>query len=199
MRRERCSASVLPLQKPKSNGMTSREYRSAAKGESWKFQTMNTIDRCMRRAADRDGFIREMERLGYQVRREFGRKYITYTHPNGKKVRDRKLHEEKYRKENMEHEFYIRQQTVNGGIEAAQSAAQDADRNITRTDRTGPPRRRPIPPRRNGTTASVTAGEAIDQCQTRSDIVRATGGPEQGLLPQLITGLYEGAAYIETP
>lgn len=51
----------------------------------------------------------------------------------------------------------------------------------------------------DGTTASVTAREAIDQCQTRSDIVRATGGPEQGLLPQLITGLYEGGVHIETP
>lgn len=129
--------SVLPPQKPKSNGMTSREYRSAAKGESWKFQIMNAIDRCMSRAADRDEFIREMERLGYQVRWETGRKYITYTHPNGKKVRDRKLHEEKYWKEKMEREFIIRQQIIAGGIEAAQSAARYADRGAARTDGTG--------------------------------------------------------------
>lgn len=128
--------SVLPPQKQKSNGMTGREYRSAAKGESWKFQTMNAIDRCMRRAASREEFIREMERLGYQVRWEPGRKYITYTHPNGKKVRDRKLHEEKYWKERMEREFIIRQQIIAGGTEAAQPAARDAGRGSARPDGT---------------------------------------------------------------
>ena len=126
--------SVLPPQQPKGNGMTAREYRSAVKGESWKFQTMNAIDRCMKRAASREEFIREMERLGYQVRWEAGRKYVTYIHPNGKKVRDRKLHEEKYRKENMEREFIIRQQTVAGGIEAAQPAARDAGRRTDHPD-----------------------------------------------------------------
>ena len=68
---ELCQAhglSVLPPQQPKSNGMTGREYRSAAKGESWKFQTMNAIDLCMRRAASREEFVREMERMGYRVR-----------------------------------------------------------------------------------------------------------------------------------
>ena len=124
--------SVLPPQQPKSNGMTGREYRSAAKGESWKFQTMNAIDWCMRRAASREEFIREMERMGYQARWEAGRRYVTYTHPNGKKVRDRKLHEEKYRKEKMEYEFFIRQQIVAGGIETAQSAARDAGRRAAR-------------------------------------------------------------------
>ena len=128
--------SVLPPQQPKSNGMTGREYRSAAKGKSWKFQTMNAIDRCMRRAANREEFIREMERLGYKVRWEAGRKHITYTHPNGKKVRDRKLHEEKYWKEKMEREFFIRQQIIVGGIEAAQPADRDAGRGAARPDRT---------------------------------------------------------------
>ena len=54
---ELCQAhglSVLPPQMPKSNGMTGREYRSAVKGKSWKFQTMNAVDRCMRRAASRE-------------------------------------------------------------------------------------------------------------------------------------------------
>ena len=139
---ELCQAhglSVLPPQPPKSTGMTGREYRSAAKGKSWKFQTMNAIDRCMRRAANRDGFICEMERLGYQVRWEPERKYITYTHPNGKKVRDRKLHEEKYWKERMEHEFFIRQQIVAGGVEAAQSAARRVTRSNRADVRTGVP------------------------------------------------------------
>lgn len=45
---------------------------------------------------------------------------------------------------------------------------------------------------RDGTTASVTSGEAVELCRSHDDIVRATGGPGQGLLPQLITALYKG-------
>ncbi len=42
------SLSVLEKQQPKkAKGMSSREYRSAVKGESWKFRLMNTIDQCM--------------------------------------------------------------------------------------------------------------------------------------------------------
>ena len=42
------------------------------------------------------------------MRWESSRKYITYTTPDGLKCRDNKLHEEKYCKEAMEHEFRIR-------------------------------------------------------------------------------------------
>ena len=45
-----------------------------------------------------------MNQRGYQVRWEDGRKSITYTTPTGKKCRDDKLHELKFRKEQMEHE-----------------------------------------------------------------------------------------------
>lgn len=118
--------SVLPSQESKGDGMTSREYRSAAKGESWKFQTMNAIDRCMRWAGSREEFVRAMEHLGYGVRWEPRRQNITYTHPNGKKVRDRRLHDEKYWKEMMEREFELRQEIIARGIETAQLAAQCA-------------------------------------------------------------------------
>lgn len=46
----------------------------------------------------------------------------------------------------------------------------------------------------DGTRATVTAWEAVDQAKSRTDIVRASGGPGQGLLPQLISALYEGEA-----
>ena len=42
-----------------------------------------------------------MESHGYLVRWEDNRKYITYTCPNGMKVRDKKPHETKFLKENM--------------------------------------------------------------------------------------------------
>lgn len=45
---------------------------------------------------------------------------------------------------------------------------------------------------KDGATVRVTGGEAVELCRSRDDIVQATGGPTQGLLPQLITALYSG-------
>ena len=44
-----------PQKQVKQKRMSTREYRSAAKGESWKFRLMNTIDQCMRYAASKGG------------------------------------------------------------------------------------------------------------------------------------------------
>ena len=118
------SLSVLPKQQQrKTKGMSSREYRSAAKGESWKFRLMNTIDQCMRYAASKEEFISLMESEGYQVRWTDSRKNITYTTPTGMKCRDDRLHEEKYTKEVMEHEFRIRAALAHGGIETEKRSA----------------------------------------------------------------------------
>ena len=127
---ELCAAhglSVLPRQEAKTQGLGAREYRSATKGESWKFRLINTIDECMKYAADKDAFVSLMESEGYAVRWESGRKYITYTTPDGLKCRDSKLHEEKYCKEAMEHEFRIRAEIVSARTQAAQHPA-DRDR-----------------------------------------------------------------------
>ena len=56
----------------------------------------------------RKQFCFYMKQYGYDVKWEDSRKYITYTCPNGRRCRDNKLHEAKYRKENMEYEFEIR-------------------------------------------------------------------------------------------
>ena len=56
-----------PQKQVKQKRMSTREYRSAAKGESWKFRLMNTIDQCMRYAASKEEFISLMESEGYQV------------------------------------------------------------------------------------------------------------------------------------
>ena len=130
---ELCAAhglSVLPRQETKMQGLGAREYRSATKGESWKFRLMNTIDECMKYAADKDAFVSLMESEGYTVRWESNRKYITYTTPDGMRCRDNKLHEEKYCKEAMEHEFRIRAEIVSARTQAAQHQAgstSDAD------------------------------------------------------------------------
>ena len=117
-----------------ARGMSGAEYHTALKGQSWKLRLMNTIDACMKYAADKDAFVSLMESEGCAVRWESSRKYITYTTPDGLKCRDNKLHEEKYCKEAMEHEFRIRAELVkrklrraeetDGGIEADESAEQ---------------------------------------------------------------------------
>ena len=113
-----------PQKQVKQKRMGSREYRSAAKGQSWKFRLMNAIDQCMGCAATREEFISLMESEGYQVRWTDGRKYITYTTPGGMRCRDDRLHEEKYTKEVMEHEFRIRAAIAHGGIEAEERSAE---------------------------------------------------------------------------
>ena len=116
--------SVLPQErKNQTQGMGTREYRSAAKGQSWKFRLMNTIDQCMRFAAIKDEFLSLMESEGYQVRWTDSRKNITYTTPEGMKCRDDRLHELKYTKEVMEREFRIRAEIVRGRTETAEPAA----------------------------------------------------------------------------
>ena len=110
-----------PQRQVKQKRMGSREYRSAAKGESWKFRLMDTIDQCMKYAETKDEFISLMESEGYQVRWTDSRKNITYTTPEGMKCRDDRLHETKYTKEVMEREFRIRAEIISGGVETAKS------------------------------------------------------------------------------
>ncbi len=112
-----------PQRRVRQKRMGTREYRSAAKGQSWKFRLMNAIDQCMQYAASKGEFISLMESEGYQVRWTDGWKNITYTTPQGMKCRDDRLHEEKYTKEVMEREFRIRTKIVHGRIETAESAA----------------------------------------------------------------------------
>ena len=117
--------SVLPPTRQKKNSQPSaREYRSAVKGESWKFRLMNVIDECMLYAANREEFIRLMRSEGYDVHWTVSRKNITYTTPERKKCRDSRLHEEKYLKEVMELEFRIRTEILYGRTAPEEQAAE---------------------------------------------------------------------------
>ncbi len=100
---------LKPYEKDGAN-LSSREYRAASKGESWKFKLISDIDFVMNRCGSREDFIKEMNRLGYQITWTDERKYITFTCPNGMKCRDIRLHDEKYLKGVLEYEFTIRQQ-----------------------------------------------------------------------------------------
>ena len=106
-----------------ARGMSGAEYHTALRGQSWKLRLMNTIDECMKYATDKDAFVSLMAAEGYAVCWESSRKYITYTTPEGMRCRDSKLHEEKYCKEVMEHEFRIRAEIVSARTQAAQLPA----------------------------------------------------------------------------
>ena len=123
-----CEMFCLPVfqkgqKKKKVKSMSTAEYHAAARGESWKFRLMDTIDECMRYAGTREEFITLMRTEGYNVRWQDSRKNITYTIPGGMKCRDDRLHDERYLKEAMGREFRIRERIVHGGIEAAESSA----------------------------------------------------------------------------
>ena len=157
--------SVLPQQKKKqSQGMGTREYRSAAKGESWKFRLMNAIDQCMRYASTRGEFISLMESEGYQVRWSASRRSITYTTPQGMKCRDDRLHELKYTKEVMEREFRVRAEIIYRGIETAEPTQQGSSLADGAATRGG-----------LGRTAG-SAGRSGGRCF-------GTGGPAAGTVP----------------
>lgn len=100
--------SVLKPYRKDGANISSREYRAASKGESWKFKLISDIDFVMNRSGSRADFIREMNRLGYQITWTDERKYITFTCPNGMKCRDIRLHDDKYLKGVLEYEFTIR-------------------------------------------------------------------------------------------
>ncbi|MBQ7012707.1 MAG: relaxase/mobilization nuclease domain-containing protein [Oscillospiraceae bacterium] len=111
----RYGVAVLDKQPQKKKDVLSdREYRSAVRGESWKFQLMNVVTEVMKQAKSKKQFVFMMKQLGYGVRWEDSRKYITYTCPNGRKCRCAKLHGEKFSKEMMEHEFKIRRECLDG-------------------------------------------------------------------------------------
>lgn len=116
---------LKPYTKPKQKSVSQREYRAAMKGESWKFALMAMIDKAMKHCRTIDEFRKYLKRYGYDVKWNENYKYITYTCPNKMKCRDIRLHQEKYRKENMELEFRLREAETEKRREYQQAAASD--------------------------------------------------------------------------
>lgn len=110
---EICRAHGLSVLEPydgqkKKKRLTPGEYRAAMRGESWKFRLIKAIDEALEYSPDKGSFILNMEYEGYEVRWDDTRKYILFTTPEGKKCRDRTLHDETYLKENLEKLFAYR-------------------------------------------------------------------------------------------
>lgn len=108
--------------------ISTREYRTAVKGQSWKFKLMNDIDKAMNISGSKEDFINAMSIMGYSVTWTDGRKYITYQCPNKMKCRDIKLQNNKYLKGSMENEFRYRQEQYFGKPQAEEQQLTDSDR-----------------------------------------------------------------------
>ena len=91
--------------KSRSVDIKINEYMSIQKGQSWKAKLISDIEEGLKHSKRKFEFINYMNEKGYKVNWKKERKYITYTLPNGKKCRDKKLHNQKYLKENMDEYF----------------------------------------------------------------------------------------------
>lgn len=76
----------------KGNHKNRGEFRSESKEQSWKYELYLAVKRCKWCSISKEDFIKIMEKLGYKVDWTDERKYITFTTPNGKKCRNRKLY-----------------------------------------------------------------------------------------------------------
>lgn len=144
----------------KSQRLGPKEYRAAKRGNSWKMELRVAIDYCMARSRSKSEFKKEMKKLGYDMIYTPERKYITYILrlENGgeRRVRDNRLNEEKYRKENIDSEFRIRAELY-GQAEGEEYAGSIAIAgNTARTH--GANQRRGL-----GEVAGVAQGNATDQ------------------------------------
>ena len=99
--------SVLPKYEGGGKKMSAREWRAAQKGQSWKFRLMYDVSDAMKKSQSKEDFIILMKRKGYEVKWTDERKEITFTCPNGMKCRGSRLHQERFRKENIENEFRL--------------------------------------------------------------------------------------------
>lgn len=112
--------------------ISTREYRTAVKGQNWKFKLMNDIDKAMNISGSKEDFINTMSIMGYSVTWTDDRKYITYQCPNKMKCRDIKLHNDKYLKGSMENEFRYRQEQYFGKPQAEEQQLTYCDRTALR-------------------------------------------------------------------
>lgn len=122
--------SLSTLEPYSKDGMkiSTREYRTAVKGQSWKFKLMNDIDKAMNISGSKEDFIKAMSIMSYSVTWTDDRKYITYQCPSKMKCRDIKLHNDKYLKGSMENEFRYRQEQYFGKPKAEEQQLADSNR-----------------------------------------------------------------------
>lgn len=157
--------------------ISTREYRTAVKGQSWKFKLMNDIDKAMNISGSKEDFINAMSIMGYSVTWTDDRKYITYQCPNKMKCRDIKLHNDKYLKGSMENEFRYRQEQYFG-------KSQTEEQQLTYGDRTAIGRNESnfdSVTGQGGRTHPVENGNNISAGAVQYDFKNLNGRPDGGI------------------
>ena len=81
---------------------TTEEKSSCYRRGEWKTELMRVALRAMFLSETREDFIEFMEKHGYGVKWNPDYKYITFSTPEGKRVRDNKLFDERLLKDNLE-------------------------------------------------------------------------------------------------
>ena len=177
---EICGQHNLSTLEPYSkDGMkiSTREYHTAVKGQSWKFKLMNDIDKAMNISGSKEDFINAMSIMGYSVTWTDGRKYITYQCPNKMKCRDIKLHNDKYLKGSMENEFRYRQEQYFGKPQAEEQQFTYCDRTALRRNESN----LNSFSRERGRTQSVENGNNISAGDVQPDFKNLNRRPDGGL------------------
>jgi len=112
-----CTREGLSIIKEKGKEITSfdqKKYRAIEKGftgkeKSYLLDTAKEVSQSLKKVTDRESFIKDMESKGYEVNWKDTRKNITFTTPEGQKIRSSNLEktfkEQKFSKEGMENEF----------------------------------------------------------------------------------------------
>ena len=157
--------------------ISTREYRTAVKGQSWKFKLMNDIDKAMNISGSKEDFINTMSIMGYSVTWTDDRKYITYQCPNKMKCRDIKLHSDKYLKGSMENEFRYRQEQYFGKPQAEEQQFTYCDRTALRRNESN----LNFFSSERGRTQSVENGNNISAGDVQPDFKNLNRRPDGGL------------------
>lgn len=106
------------------------EHRTKLKGQSWKYELYLAVKKMKWCSKSREEFILNLNKLGYKVDWTDTRTYITFTTPEGRKCRNRKLYPpEKFTKEALVKAFDLNQQkadekTIKNRVEILLSAIQ---------------------------------------------------------------------------
>ncbi len=85
--------------------LKSGEFHLSKKEETEKEKLIKNINKCIKNSKSKQQFIYNLSNLGYKVKWQENRKYITYITPSGLKFRDKRLLNEKYSKDRMEEYF----------------------------------------------------------------------------------------------
>lgn len=117
-------------EKSKVSDIKINEYQARIKGNSWKEVLTNDIDTVMEKAKNKYEFFRDMNELGYKVNWSKEKLSIIYTTPNGYKCSDKKLHNEKYLRKNMEQYFNVKSRKKIQGIKKEKVVYRSINSNL---------------------------------------------------------------------